>query len=104
MPYDAQNTLTAPARAYPQLWRLAIGLLFGFAIYMISLLAYGAVIGHFMGFTWLAQAFETGTRTTVLQMYFVLGSFAFMAAGAMAATAVHHRGLRSLVGGYTRTT
>ncbi|MEO0357063.1 MAG: CPBP family intramembrane glutamic endopeptidase [Pseudomonadota bacterium] len=99
MSYEPHEHLVAPARVQPDLWRLAVGAILGFAVYLMFSVAYFAVAELMIGRPWIVAAFDA---TQPSQVYFLLGSFLGMLAGAICAAILHQRGLRDLIGGYIR--
>jgi len=87
-----------PARHYPEFWRIVVGLLVALAVYLLPVMAI------FAGMTVLFPQ-QVGTFLenpdsidTPEQMLFLLATFLFMGLAAVAAAAVHRRGLASMIG------
>ena len=92
MQYAAHTAFVAPARARPQLWRFALGLLLTVAIYALGIAAIFGLVTVWSGFdaarAWMAElATETGPTGTLL----LLATFVGMALGPMAAARLLHR-------------
>ncbi|PTX57803.1 hypothetical protein C8N43_2475 [Litoreibacter ponti] len=94
----------APARRYPAIWRLVLGLLTGLAVYMglaFAIIAFGIVPASYIfpeleGVDGAALMFSEDS--TPGQMFIVLATFIGMAVAALAMCLWHWRGLRSLLG------
>ncbi|MGV6839704.1 MAG: CPBP family intramembrane glutamic endopeptidase [Planktomarina sp.] len=102
MSYKAFETLTAPARKFPQIWRLGLGMLAGFVFYVVAAMVYFAIAGFFATEQWIFEA-VTGKASAPSQVFYLLGSFVFMAGGGLVAALLHKRRLPDLIGGYGRT-
>lgn len=105
MQYPAHSAFVAPARAFPQIWRLLLGLVTSAAIYGLGIAVVFAAIVAVSGPQgvehWAIQMVEaTGPTGTLL----VLATFVGMAIGPMlAAVILHRRGAWSLFGPLPRT-
>lgn len=91
----------AKARLYPQIWRIILGCLTGFAVFLIGTMVIVAVLSGFLGvenpYSYeLVAALERGE--TPVHMAIVLATFIPMALGAIAMAAWHWRGLADLLG------
>lgn len=96
-PFDE---FVAPARAYPQIWRLILGILFGGAVFMLGVLFLLGIIWVIVGSAgavlWFERMEAAETPTSALLL---LVSFSALALGAFAAARVFHkRGPASLFG------
>lgn len=93
--YALHDGFVAPARAFPQLWRFAVGMVLAIAVYFLLIQLYFTAIASFNA-ALVGRVFDGATPGTVFLLMF---SFAFMAAGAVvAARLMHRRGLQSLLG------
>lgn len=98
---EAFEAFIAPARRYPQIWRLIAGCVTGFAAFLLGTMAIVAAMAWLLdagsvtspGFV---RSLENGA--TPKHMAIVLGTFIPMALGALAMAAWHRRGLASLLG------
>ncbi len=94
----AFEAFIAPARHYPQIWRILLGIVVVLVVY------FGPILLLFIGVGLLypERVFEIQTMLEVPDtpqaMFILLSTFFFMGLGAVAAAAVHRRGLASLVG------
>lgn len=90
----------ASARRYPQIWRLVLGCISGFAVYFIGFMLIVAFFSSFFLFDKPTQALmlELGASPTPAHMAVLLSTFIPMALGALAMAAWHRRGLASLLG------
>ncbi len=96
----AFEQFVGPARAYPQIWRLVLGIFLALFIYLgcvaIMAVAIYPIVGPINYFSWMSGLM---TADTPGHVFFVLLSFAGMAIGAMvAAAACHYRGPSTLFG------
>lgn len=97
--YKAHAAFVAPARAYPQLWRLFAGLVLSTFAYIALNQVFFAVAYDLSASRGGSLVDELQTGSTPLAMYLLLFSFAFMIAGtALAARLLHRRSLGSLLG------
>lgn len=95
--YAPHETLIAPARAFPQLWRLILGLVLTAALYMIlGTLLFTSIIAA----TDDPLSFEFNTEASNPAVTLgLLGGFIFMVLGTLgAARLLHKRNLTSLTG------
>lgn len=88
----------APARHYPEFWRIVVGLLAALAVYMLPVMAIFAAATAMFPQQVGAFIENPDSIDTPEQMLFLLATFLFMALGAVAAAGVHRRGLASLIG------
>jgi membrane protease YdiL (CAAX protease family) len=92
MQYPAHDAFVAPARARPELWRLALGLGLILTVYVLAIAALFGVIAGFSGLdgarAWMARMAGTGTPTSTL---LVLATFIGMALGPLLAARLLHR-------------
>ncbi|PZX46136.1 hypothetical protein LY56_01107 [Roseinatronobacter thiooxidans] len=90
----------APARLRPQLWRLVLGLVLLFVIYILWMGAMAGVIGLALGASRLEEALGAiGTGSTPASLILLLLTFVGMALGAFAAARwVHKRPVATLFG------
>ncbi len=100
MSYLAHDSFVAPARTYPQIWRLIIGLLVAAGIYLAVFLAFLGMLALVSGFEgaerWLQQMGSGDSPTATLLL---LGTFIGMALGPFAATRwLHKRRIATLFG------
>ena len=97
-PYAAHDAFVAPARAKPQIWRLAVGAFVAIMVYVFLGQVYFVTVGILSGNTpAFAQALAQGN--TPVAMYVLLLSFGFMAVGVwVAVKALHQRSFASLLG------
>lgn len=94
--YAAHEQLVAPARRYPEVWRLLAGL-FLMAIVVFGLNAFLLTLVTGLGSDELIRNYLTGTTPGALLL--LLGSFGFLILGvAAAARAFQRRTLESIVG------
>ncbi|MEL7211480.1 MAG: CPBP family intramembrane glutamic endopeptidase [Pseudomonadota bacterium] len=97
MRYAPYETLITPARAKPELWRVATGTLLALAIYVMLLMSYGLTVDRMSGTpdTFVGMIDGSGPADTIG----FLVTFIFMIAGTLtAAILLHGRGLLSLLG------
>lgn len=94
----AFEAFTAPARHYPQFWRILLGVVAALVVYFGPILLLFIGVGLFFP----ERVFEIQTMLEVPDtpqaMFILLSTFFFMGLGAVAAAAVHRRGLASLIG------
>ena len=88
----------APARHYPEFWRIIVGLLAALAVYLLPVMAIFAAATAMFPQQVGAFIENPDSIDTPEQMLFLLATFLFMALGAVAAAGVHRRGLASLIG------
>ncbi|MDG4646886.1 CPBP family intramembrane metalloprotease [Roseibacterium sp. SDUM158017] len=92
MQYQPHAPFVAPARARPQLWRLALGLVLTAAIYGIGIAAVFLLVVAWSGMDgaqrWMQELSTTSGPTGTLLL---LATFAGMALGPMAAARLLHR-------------
>ncbi|KUJ76437.1 CAAX protease [Ruegeria marisrubri] len=94
--YAAHEQLVAPARRYPELWRLLAGLLL-MAVVVFGLNAFLLTLVTKLGSDELIRGFLTGANPGALLL--LLGSFGFLILGvAAAARTFQRRSLESIVG------
>lgn len=91
----------ASARAYPQIWRLILGIISGFVVFLLGTMAIVWVLSRMLDagdpYSYnMVTALERGE--TPVHMAIVLATFIPMALGAVAMAAWHWRGLASLLG------
>jgi hypothetical protein len=98
--YAPHDAFVAPARARPEIWRLIAGLVVAAAVLFGLSSALRGVLYALAPDTLYAElAMEGGTGTTPASALILLGSFAFMALGAIAAAHhLHGRSAKSLIG------
>ncbi len=97
MRYAPYETLITPARARPELWRIAAGVIVALVVYVLLLMSYGLSIDRISGApdTFVEMIDGSSPADT---MGFLL-TFLFMIAGTLtAAILLHGRGLLSLLG------
>ncbi|RMA42738.1 CPBP family intramembrane metalloprotease [Rhodophyticola porphyridii] len=92
MQYPAMDAFAAPARAYPQLWRLLLGIVLATVVYVLCFLLILAALALTSGLdgaqTWIVRMGQaTGPTGTLL----LLATFLGMALGPFAAARVVHR-------------
>lgn len=89
----------APARRYPQIWRLGLGLTAGALTFILFFALIALALVLTFGFeefdAWIAQLIAP---TTPVATFLVLLSFVGMVFGTLVAAAFHWRGLASLLG------
>ncbi|WP_298294911.1 type II CAAX endopeptidase family protein [uncultured Litoreibacter sp.] len=88
----------APARHYPQIWRIIVGILALFGAYIIPIMVGFVLVGIFLPAAAFNLQLALSEPVTPAAMFILLGTFLFMGLGAVAAAAVHRRGLASLIG------
>ncbi len=95
--YAPHETLVAPARAYPQLWRLILGLVLTAALYMIlGTLLFTATLSNAIEPSTFDTPDPTSSPSATLAL---LMGFGFMVLGtAGAARLLHKRGVLTLLG------
>ncbi|WP_299548167.1 type II CAAX endopeptidase family protein [uncultured Tateyamaria sp.] len=94
----AFEAFIAPARHYPQIWRILLGILVAFLVYIGPILAIFVLVGMFFpGIVYQVELALSSTETPQA-MFILLLTFFFMGLGAVAAAGVHRRGLASLIG------
>ncbi|MFP4237701.1 CPBP family intramembrane glutamic endopeptidase [Rhodosalinus sp.] len=98
--YAPHDAFVAPARARPEVWRLVAGLVVVGAVLFGLSSAMRAVLYALAPDTLYAElSMDGGTGTTPASALVLLGSFAFMALGAIAAAHhLHGRSALSLIG------
>lgn len=98
--YRPHDTLVAPARAYPQLWRLALGIVLAAGIFLVlSQVLFGTLFGMMPPET--AQRVARGARDgqTAAGMLILLGQLGLLAVSAgLVCVMVHKRGPLTLIG------
>ncbi|MEW9918143.1 lysostaphin resistance A-like protein [Marimonas sp. MJW-29] len=97
--YAPHRLFVAPARAYPQLWRLGVGLFLAtFAYLALNQIFFRVIYGLTAGAnSRLVEDLRSGA--TPVAMYILLFSFVFMSVGAgLSARVMHHRSFASLLG------
>ncbi|QBY02094.1 CPBP family intramembrane metalloprotease [Rhodophyticola sp. CCM32] len=104
MQYPEMDGFVAPARAFPQLWRLLVGLVVAAAVYIIWFLLVLATLALTSGLdgaqAWLVRMGQATSPTGAL---LVLATFPGMALGPIvAAWFLHHRPFGSLLGPYSK--
>lgn len=93
--YAAHDHFIAPARAYPQVWRLIVGIVLAFVVYVGAILVYTQAT---RALDPLLASMDTYWGAAVT-MYVLLFSFVFMAfAAGVSARLMHSRGFASLLG------
>ncbi len=99
-PYAAHNTFVTPARAYPHIWRLIVGLVLSVAVYVGFLF----VVRFIAGFAGL-EVFGLPLAQTPATTLILLFSFIGMGLGtALAARALHKRRFHTLIGAQSQAT
>ena len=101
--YAYHAEFVAAARAYPQIWRFALGMLIAtIAYFALNQIFFGVIIATDLGQTpGFMEAIATGS--TPVAMYLLLFSFAFMIMGvSLSARLLHRRGFASLLGPLAR--
>lgn len=88
----------APARHYPEIWRMILGSITAVLVYILPLMAAFALIAILMPEAVLSVEAALTTADTPEAMFVLLGTFLFMGLGTVAAAAWHRRGLASLIG------
>ncbi len=88
----------APARHYPEIWRILLGVFVAVIVYLAPILL--IFIGIGLLFPALVFEVQTALQTpdTPRAMLVLLSTFLFMGLGAVMAAAIHRRGLASLIG------
>ncbi|KAJ56992.1 hypothetical protein ACMU_00430 [Actibacterium mucosum KCTC 23349] len=97
------DSFLAPARAYPQVWRLLLGLVVLMTVTIGVLVILFYAISKFSDPAWIRGVFNGTDQQSPESSLVLLGTFIPMAAAAILAAAVHRRGLRSLLGGWAVT-
>ena len=96
MSYPFFEAMIAPARAQPQIWRIALGTILIGAIYFAGISAFFAVM------TFLSPSqtvlLNTMNGTTPFGMMLLLSTFSFMILGTWAALKLHGRSFVSVLG------
>jgi len=92
----------APARRRPGLWRLALGLIVGFLVYLGFTVALLAALSRLDPALATEVAMAAKAPATPAATLFLILSFAGMALGAIAAAGIHGRGPATLFGPRTR--
>lgn len=88
----------APARLYPEFWRIVMGLVVALVVYLLPvMIGFGAFAVIYPEQVEAVMS-KLGSVDTPDLMLMLLASFIFMALGAIAAAGVHRRGLASLIG------
>ena len=97
-PYSAHEILVAPARRYPQLWRLVVGLFLAAVIAIIlSRTVQTILVSVFPGLARQPEAFVTGNAPAALLI--LLSSFGFVSVGVLvAAKVMQHRSPLGVIG------
>lgn len=100
MSYEPHNYMVAPAKDYPQTWRLVLGCLAAFVLYFaLSFLMFGGA-GWMLGDAWVRPFIVPGTPMSPAQTLFILASFIAMVAAICLVTILfHHRNPATLLGG-----
>lgn len=88
----------APARLYPEFWRIVVGVIVAVAVYLLPIMIGFGVYGAMYPDQIEAVMAQLETVDTPNLMLILLASLLFMALGAIAAAGVHRRGLASLIG------
>lgn len=97
MSYAPYESLIRPARATPEVWRVAVGLVLALAVYFFLTIGYGVTLDQITGSPGTFMQMIDGA-TPAQTMGFLL-TFSFMIAGTLtAAILLHRRGLLSLLG------
>ncbi len=94
----ALEDFIAPARYYPQIWRIIVGIFAMFAAYILPIMLAFALVSIFLPAAAFNLQLALSEPVTPAAMLILLGTFLFMGLGAVAAAAVHRRGLASLIG------
>lgn len=94
----AFEAFIAPARHYPEIWRIIVGTLALFGAYIIPIMVGFVLVGIFLPAAAFNLQLALSEPVTPAAMFILLGTFLFMGLGAVAAAAVHRRGLASLIG------
>ncbi len=88
----------APARHYPEIWRIIVGFLTFLTVYIVPLVAAFALVGVLRpDLVWEVQSALEGADTP-FAMFVLLSTFIAMGLAAVVAAAWHRRGLASLIG------
>lgn len=96
---EAFERYIAPAKAYPEFWRLLVGLLIATLIYVGGLMGSFAALGVLAGVTGgVPFGISMQDLSSPEATLFLLGTFLFMALAAIGAAQMHRRGLASLIG------
>ncbi len=96
----AFSSFVAPARARPQIWRLVVGLILAFVVYLFW------TVALLFGAYWIARPggvdawlFDLVSGASPMSLLLLLGTFGGMALGPMVAVwLLHKRGARTLFG------
>ncbi|WP_370402609.1 CPBP family intramembrane glutamic endopeptidase [Sulfitobacter sp. JB4-11] len=97
--YQAHEGFVRPARAYPQVWRLLVGLVVAGIAFLTMRQLYFSSIFTLAGTRGEALYQQLIAGSTPLAMYLMLFSFGFMVlATGLAARMLHRRPLRSVLG------
>lgn len=94
----AFEAFIAPARHYPEIWRILVGFTVAITVYLLPILLIFTGIG--LLFPGLVYEVRTALQAadTPGSMFVLLATFLFMGLGAVAAAGIHRRGLASLIG------
>ncbi|MEM9582256.1 MAG: type II CAAX endopeptidase family protein [Pseudomonadota bacterium] len=95
---SAFEDFIAPARHYPEIWRILLGILTAFLVYIIPLLLVFAAVGFFLPDMVFQAELALEGADTPEAMFVLLATFITMGLGAVAAALWHQRGLASLIG------
>jgi len=94
----AFEAFIAPARHYPEIWRILVGFTVAITVYLLPIL----LIFTGIGLLYPGLVYEVRTALeapdTPRAMFVLLATFFFMGLGAVAAAGIHRRGLASLIG------
>jgi len=88
----------APARHYPEIWRILLGVVVAVIVYLTPILLIFIGIGLFFPALVFEVQSALQTPDTPRAMLVLLATFFFMGLGAVMAAAIHRRGLASLIG------
>ena len=94
----AFEAFIAPARHYPEIWRILVGFTVAITVYLLPILLIFTGIG--LLYPGLVYEVQTALEApdTPRAMFVLLATFLFMGLGAVAAAGIHRRGLASLIG------
>lgn len=94
----AFEAFIAPARHYPEIWRILLGVFVAVVVYLAPILLIFIGIGLFFPALVFEVEIALQSPDTPRAMFVLLATFFFMGLGAVMAAVIHHRGLASLIG------
>ncbi|MEM7470656.1 MAG: type II CAAX endopeptidase family protein [Pseudomonadota bacterium] len=95
---QAFEAFVAPAKDYPQIWRLLLGVLVSALVYIVPILLIFVLAGIFLPERVFEFQMALTEASTPSAMFILLSTFFFMGLAAVAAAGIHRRGLASLIG------